>query len=154
MTQVLGLDCKAYYNDVDAGGSGTIASPNWLELDVIKDVTLNLAMAEADVTTRAAGGIEIMEPSLLQISVSAMLKWLNNDTQCTLLWDAFFARTALDLMILTGESTDTNAVGVRGDFKVLGFPRKEELATAVEIDLTLKPSRSIRANYVAKAAGA
>ena len=151
LTQVIGLDCKLYYNDLLTGGAGTIGVPVWVELDVIKDATLNLGYNETDLTTRASGGIQIDEPTLLQVSVDGLLQWLNDDaTQCEALWDAFWNKTMIDLLVMTGASGDATAVGVRGDFKITQFPQKQELAESVKHDITLKPGRSLRSNYVAR----
>lgn len=153
--QVLGFECRLFFNDVDANpaGSGTIGTPVWSHIDLVQDATLNLAFSEANVTNRAAGGVEIMEPSLLQISIDATIEWINGNALCLLLWDKAFARQPLDLMALTGGNDNADAKGVRGDFKIFGMPRKEELAEATTLDLTFKPCRSLRSNYVQKASG-
>lgn len=151
---VLGADCKLYINDVDlSGGSGTIALPNWIEMDFVRDVELVLGFSEADVTTRAAGGIEIVEPALQQVSITALIKWLNGNTTLEQIYDLMNGRSAMDLWCLTGARTNADARGVRGDFKITGAPMPQNLAESVELNVTLKPCRSTRENYVASADG-
>jgi hypothetical protein len=69
------------------------------------------------------------------------------------LLEAFLARRALDLLILTGERTNPDAKGVRGDFKLFKFPSKQDLKESVKNEIAFKPSRSVRSNYVASATG-
>lgn len=152
---VLGLDCKLYVNDED--GSGTIATPVWLDMaDVLKNGQLNLKMGEADVTTRGAGGIEQYEPVLNGVEFTGELIWRNDNDNCNLLWTKYNARAAIDCLILTGASNNADARGVRGDMKIFGFGRKEDLTDTVRIDITLKPCLSLgtRDNAVAAATGA
>lgn len=153
--RILGLDCKIYYNDLNQvpAGSGTIATPVWVHLDLIKDATLQIQFDEADDTTRGSGGIKTAAPSLLAVSAECSLIWRNGNVHCKTLFDNAAARTPMDLLILTGANTDPDAVGYRGDFAVFGFTRKEELANVVMIDLKFIPVLSDRANQVAKAAG-
>jgi hypothetical protein len=151
LTQVLGLDCKLYFNDILTGGAGTISVPVWVELDIIKDATLNIGYAEADTSNRGSGGIETAEPTLLQVSVEGNLQWLNDDaTGGQAIWDALWNREAIDLLCVTGADDDAIAVGVRGDFKVFQFPQKQELADIVRHDVTLKPVKSVRDNNLAR----
>ena len=153
---VYGFQCKVYYNNESAlglSGTGTVEAPDWEELDVITDATLDLSMSEADASTRAAGGFELMEPVLLQAGLSGSLIWINGNPQCTMLLNRFLARGVIDLLILSGSNLDDDAKGVRGDFKIMSFPQKQELKELVRNDITLKPCRSLRDNYIAAATG-
>ena len=50
MTIKLGMEAKLYRN------TGTYATPTWVEMLNVKDLTLNLEASEADVTTRGNAG--------------------------------------------------------------------------------------------------
>ena len=52
MAHVLSENAKLYYN------SGSYASPTWVEICNVKDVTLSLEKDEVDVTTRCSGGLK------------------------------------------------------------------------------------------------
>lgn len=155
---VYGFQCKVFFNNesvlgLSPAGTGTVAAPVWVELDVITDATLDLSMGEADASNRAAGGFELKEPILLTASLAATLIWLNDSQQCLMLLNALLARRTIDLLVLTGARTNPDAKGVRGDFKLFKFPQKQELKELVRNDITLMPSRSLRNNYVASATG-
>lgn len=155
--QVFGFQCKVYINDITGdggGGSGSVATPSWRELNVISDATLDLSFTESDASIRAAGGFELMEPGLLQMALNSQMEWINDNSLCEWLYAAFFARTALDLLILTGARTNPDARGVRGDFKLFKFPSKQDLKESVKNEIVFKPSRSIRSNFPATAVGA
>jgi len=47
----LGLDARLYRN------TGSYASPTWNFVQNVKDLTLNLEVGEADVSTRGTGGL-------------------------------------------------------------------------------------------------
>lgn len=153
---VFGFQCKVYINDITGdggGGSGTVGAPSWRELNVIQDATLNLSFSESDASIRAAGGFELMEPGLLQVALEGGIEWINDNAICEWLLTAFFARRALDLLILTGERTNPDARGVRGDFKLFKFPSKQDLKESVKNEIGFKPSRSVRNNFVTSATG-
>jgi hypothetical protein len=154
--QVFGFQCKVYINDITGdggGGSGSIGTPSWRELNVISDATLDMSFTESDASIRAAAGFELMEPGLLQLSLNSQMEWINDNPLCEWLLTAFFARRALDLLILTGERTNPDAKGVRGDFKLFKFPSKQDLKESVKNEISFKPSRSIRSNFPATASG-
>lgn len=154
--QVFGFQCKVYINDITGdggGGSGTVATPSWRELNVISDATLDLSFSESDASIRAAGGFELMEPGLLQMALNSQIEWINDNALCEWLLGAFFARRALDLLVLTGERTNPDAKGVRGDMKLFKFPSKQDLKESVKNEIVFKPSRSIRNNFVTAASG-
>ena len=154
--QVFGFQCKVYVNDIPGdggGGAGSIATPAWRELNVIADATLDLSLTESDASIRAAGGFELMEPGLLQMALNSNMEWINGNALCNWLLTAFFARRALDLLILTGDKINPDAKGVRGDFKLFKFPSKQDLKESVKSEVVFKPCRSIRSNFVQSATG-
>lgn len=148
---ILGLDCKLYYNDVDMGGSGTIATPNWIEIESVEDVRIAAEFDESDQTVRGASGFEIVEPSIQKVTIEANIKWMNGDTTgAEVLRTAFFARSALDILIATGDHNNADARGYRGDFKVVAFPMDQPLRDGVVVAVKLRPCRSTRSNFIAK----
>jgi hypothetical protein len=150
-TTVFGFQCKGYRDSAD-----NPASPTWVELGEIADLTVNVGFSESDASIRGAGGLELTEPGLLQLEVTGKMEWRNNNTNCNALYTAFLARTAINMWFLTGARTDTNARGFKGDFKITKFPINQELKELTSIDIAFKPCRSSRAtpNYVASASGA
>lgn len=129
--KVIGFECVLYRK----------VGATWVEVEQIKNATLNIGFAEGEATTRGSNGVEEMEPTLMQISIEGALLWLNDNVECLLLFDACFDRSEIELMALTGANTNPNAKGVTGKFKLSKFPRKEDLDKLVEHDITFKPCR-------------
>ena len=73
----LGLNAKLYRN------TGSYASPTWDEIGNVKDVTLNLESAEADVTVRANNGWRATVPTLKEASVEFEMVWDTEDDDFT-----------------------------------------------------------------------
>jgi hypothetical protein len=155
MTVVHGWQCKGY-RDSASSGAGNPASPTWTELGELSDVKIDATQSEADASVREAGGIELTEPSMLQVNITGTLQWRANNANCLALLTAFQTRAAVNMMFLTGASNDANAKGYKGDFKVFGFPIDQPLKDLVKIELTFKPCVSTRGtpNYVQTATGA
>ena len=74
----LGYQAKAYINTATSG------TPTWTEVDIIRNVTLNLEKGEADVTTRGAQGWKEVLPTLKEASIDTELVW---DTTQTIVLD-------------------------------------------------------------------
>ena len=70
MSEVIGLEAKLYYD-----ASGMSETPTWTELTNVKDVTLNLEKADADVTTRASGGWRLRRGTLKDARVEWEMQW-------------------------------------------------------------------------------
>jgi hypothetical protein len=154
MSVVHGWQSKGY-RDSASSGAGNPASPTWSELGELSDVKIDASQSEADASVREAGGIELTEPSMLQVTVTATLQWRANNANCLALLTAFQNRVAINMMFLTGASNDANARGYKGDFKVFGFPIDQPLKDLVKIELTFRPCVSTRSptNYVQAASG-
>jgi len=69
MATRLGMDAKLYRN------TGDYATPTWVEVSNVKDVTLNLEKGEADVTTRANAGWRATVGTLKDASIEFQMVW-------------------------------------------------------------------------------
>jgi hypothetical protein len=58
MSRVLGMNAKLYraVDLLEDASSGDVSGADWIEIENVRDVTLNLETGEADVTTRANSG--------------------------------------------------------------------------------------------------
>ena len=93
----LGMEAKLYRND------GTYASPTWVELLNVKDLTLNLEAGEADVTTRGNAGWRATIASLKDGSIEFDMLWDTADTNFTALKDAFFSGGTVEFAVMDGD---------------------------------------------------
>ena len=129
----LGLDAKLYY-----GVKGSTAST---VMDNVKDVTLGLTQAEADVTTRGANGWRLTVGTLKEGTVDFQMVQDTADAGFNAIKDAFFDNDAIALLVLDG----TNGSGLDADFSVTSFTRNEALEDALTVDVSVKPTYSTRA---------
>jgi hypothetical protein len=136
MATKLGLSARLYYN------SNTYASPTWVLVSRIKDVTLNSEVGEADVSTRAGGGYREVVPTLLDANVSfSMLQAPSGtDTVFEAFRSAHHNRTPIEVLVLDGDRTTTGSQGLRATMTVSSFTRNENLEEAIMYDVTIRPT--------------
>ena len=137
----LGMDCKLYYGDALLDGDAeTPATVTWIEIDNVKDVTLNLETGEADITTRANGGFRATAATLKSGQVEFQMLWKPGDAAFDALQAAWSGRAEIALACLDGADDEAGSQGLASNFTVTNFSRSEPLEEAVTVSVTLKPS--------------
>jgi len=131
----LGIDAKLYFCAAGIGGT-----PTWTEINNVKNVTLDLKRAEADVTTRASGGWKATAPAMRQCTCEFEMVWNPSDSGFTAVKSAFLAGTLLEVAVLTGAKDAVGSQGPKGSFCITKFDRKESLEEAVTVAVTAKLS--------------
>ncbi len=132
----LGMEAKLYRND------GTYASPTWVELLNVKDLTLNLEAGEADVTTRGNAGWRATIASLKDGSIEFDMVWDTTDANFTAIRTAFFAGTNVEFAVMDGDIETTGSQGLRAEMAITGFSRSEALEEAMMVNVNAKPTYS------------
>ena len=132
MSVRLGLDARLYY-----GPAGSAATT---ELTNVKDLTLNLEKAEADVTTRANQGWRATVGTLKDASIEFQMVWDTADAGFSAIRQAFLADTPMDFRVLSGASSDPQSEGLLATCEVFSFTRNEALEEAITVDVTIKPT--------------
>ncbi len=133
----LGLDAKLYRN------TGTIGSSLWSVIDNVRDVTLNLETGEADVTTRGNAGWRATIGTLKDASIEFEMVWDTEDFNFTVLKDAFFNGTPIELLIADGDMSEAGAQGLRAVCRIINFTRSEALEEAITVSVTAKPTYTL-----------
>ena len=136
MSHVLSENAKLYYN------AGTYASPTWTVINNIKDVTLNLDKDEVDVTTRGSGGFKEYVDGLIDATVDFGMLWDTTDAAFTAFQTAFFAKTAVEVLVLSGVYTAGAHQGLRATCMVKSFSRGETLGEALTVDVSIRPVKN------------
>ena len=134
----LGLECKLYRDD-----SGT-----WNEIGNVRDLTINMEMGVADVTTRGGNGWRQNVATLRDGTITFQMVYDTADADFTALQTAFLATTAsgreIKIAALDGAipttSGDPSAQGLVAFMNVTNFSMPENLEEAVMVDVTLQPS--------------
>ncbi len=135
----LGMQKKLYRN------SGTFATPVWEEVTNVTDLTFNLSLDEADITTRANNGWKASIGTLNDGSIDFDMIADRADPEFQAVEDAFINRTAVEYAVMEGDITVSGTQGWRLTVAVINFTRNEPLAEAVTVNVTLKPTLSANA---------
>lgn len=136
MAHVLAEDAKLYYN------TGSYATPTWTEITNVKDLTLNLDKDEIDVTTRGSGGYKEFADGLIDASIDFSTVWDTSDTPFTAMRTAFFAKTAIEFLVLDGSSATSGNQGLRATCMIKTFTRNETLGDALMVDVSVRPVKN------------
>lgn len=139
MATRLGMDAKLYRN------TGDYATPVWVEVSNVKDVTLNLEKGEADVTTRANQGWRATVGTLKDASIEFQMVWDTVDAGFDAIRQAFFNNTPLEFAVMDGDITDPASEGLRATFDIFNFTRNEALEEAILVDVSIKPTYAANA---------
>jgi len=134
MSFKLGIDAKLYRN------TGSHAAPSWNEVSNVRDVTLNLEAAEADVTTRANAGWRATVASLRDASVEFEMVWDTADEDFNAFRDAYLNGTTIEVAVLDGDLETSGTQGLRATVAVMSFSRSEPLEEGVTLSVTIKPT--------------
>ena len=130
----LGMEARLYRN------SASYATPTWVEVTNVKDVTLNMEKGEADVTTRANNGWRATVGTLKDASVEFQMVWDTADAGFTEIQQAFFGNTPIEFAIMSGDITDPESEGLRATCDIFSFTRNEALEEAIMVDVSIKPT--------------
>lgn len=127
----LGHKAKLYY-----AVGGQMGSFN--ELTNVSDVTVNTTKELADATTRANQGWKAQVPTLRDLSIDFSMVWDENDAGFQAIRDAFLANAGDEEALLGIKAlVSETGGGIKGDFAVSSFVRREALADVVRVDVTV-----------------
>ena len=135
----IGVNCNLFYF------AGLLTgTPTWVEGTSARDVTLNAASTEADVTTRAGGGFKLTAQALYDYSIDTEILYDKADAFFVALRNAFTGRTSIAIKCLDG-GTSTTGQGLVADMAVVSFVFNEPMDGPVTVSVTLKPTESATA---------
>ena len=145
MSCKLGIKAKLYYND------GTYESPDWVELSLVSDLTVNPTWDESEANDRSSR-IKRSAKTLLGLEISGMLKKKPLDDGYELMMNAMVGDDVLDLLILDGQNDTEGVRGWRCDFQVFSASEDQGLSTVIYEAFTLKPTCSDHTPYAVRVA--
>lgn len=131
----IGLDCILAYDA--AGESAVYASPTWVTLAYVKDLTLPISKATADVTTRAANGWRQRAGTLKEGSLQFGYKHVPGDTGFDELWESFINNTRILMFVADGPVATAGTEGLIAWFEVTKMDIAQELEGAQMYDVEL-----------------
>ena len=127
MAIVLGLDCKLF-----RGAAG--ATANTL-MSNVKDVTMNLTKATADITTRKANGWRVQVGTLKEASLEFEMLYDPEDADCQAIMNAYLNNTPLAFFVSDGEGN-----GLDADFSINDCNQGQALEEGVTFSVTATPT--------------
>jgi predicted secreted protein len=134
----LGLEAKLYRN------AGTYEAPELVEVDNVKDLTLNLEKNTADVTTRGSGGWRQMVAVLRDGTIDFGMLYKPSDANFQAIRDAFLADDlddqSIEFFVMSTDVDDADSEGLRATFMVEKFTANQPLEEAQMFDVTIRPT--------------
>lgn len=126
MAIALGLDAKLYVEGV--------------EVSNVRDLTLNLEKATADVSTRGSGGWRATVGTLKDATIEFEMVWDTEDTNFAAIKDAFLDNTSIHVSVEDGGVAYGGGSGFQATCMVTNFSRNEALEEALTVNVTLQPT--------------
>lgn len=133
MSDIVGRDCKAYYDASGVGGS------SWAEITKARDITLNMENVEAEVRDRSSAYSRVLT-ALKDVSIEFSITYDQDNAAYEALRDAWETGSDIGIAIMDEAIATVGAEGFQADCKVLNFTRNEGLEDSVSVDVTLRPS--------------
>lgn len=135
MAASVGLDVITYLAD-------SVTTPVYDNpVGVIKDESVGLQRALADVTDRRANGFRLQKPTLIDGTVTITMIYDPADADFAEFQAAFFNRTQVVLFLADGDATATGTwYGLLAAFEVSNFGQTRNLEDAVVVDVELVPN--------------
>lgn len=139
MSVKIGLNAKLYRN------TGNYDSPTWNEVKKVKDLTLTGEVNLSDVSSRASGGSREYAATLNDFGIDFGL--VSDDVtehveDRDAIREAFFAKTAIELLALDGDIETAGSEGLRVTCICSQFTRNENLEEGIMYEVGFKPTPS------------
>lgn len=131
MASTIGHQCVLYFN------AGSQLSPSWQELDTVRDVNLTLSSNEVDDTSRTTNGWRSKLAGLREWGADFEMIYDSANTGWQKVREAYFAGTAIEVLVLDGSILVDGQQGVRGTVFVTEFSRAEPLEDVVSNSTTM-----------------
>lgn len=128
----IGIKAKLYYN------TATFGSPTWVHVTLVRDWTMNQKPNMAEVLDRSTKAMRKV-PTTYDISCSGSLRTVADSTIYLAFRTAFLAGSVIDIMCLTGLSTNNGEIGWRYEATVEDMTRDEGAANVMYDSLILSP---------------
>lgn len=130
----IGLTCKLYRN------SNTYEAPTWVEIDIVRDATLNVSKREWDASFRGGGRWAAFIATLKDASIDFEVLRQTQDTNWRALRNAWVDDTPTEFLMMDGDRTVAGNEGIRATFMLFDFNQAQPLAEGLVDKFTMKPT--------------
>jgi len=131
MASKVGYEGVVYYN------TGTEVSPVWVEIDTVRDVTLNLTRNEIDDTSRTTNGWRSRLGGLSEWGADFEMIYNTANVSWQKVRESYFDNTVIEVLILDGDITVDDKEGLRGNVFVTEMSREEPLEDVMSNSTTM-----------------
>ena len=135
----LGRNAKAYRSATLLTGDIT-GDETWIELDAIRNVTVDEGSTMADNTFRDSNGFELSVQALKQAPVSFEIRVEVDDADYQAIRDAYQDGTQIAMLFATGDIESPPQEAVAGNYSVESFGRDEANDNIIVRSVTVQPS--------------
>lgn len=129
-----GITSRLYVN------AGSYASPDWEEVALAADVTLNLDKTMANATTRGGGGWKNEVGVLKGASVEFDALWKNGDVALDDLLDSYINGTAIEIAIADGPIATAGTEYWRMTCEVSAWNKSDPIEDLQKVSITAVPT--------------
>lgn len=128
-TIYLGKDARIYQGIADAVLSALV------EMNKVKDVTVNMEDNVVDATTRASGRFKSQAPTFGELSIEWDMPWNPDDPSFVAIKAAYLNKTQIELAALDKAKIIAGAQGPKGTFYITSFSRSEPLEEGITVSV-------------------
>lgn len=132
----IGANARVYYN------TGTFASPTWVEIETIRDLTRTSEWETTDATCRKHRRKKVNAKTLVSHSFEGELTCMVDDAAYLALEAAFDADDAMELLVLNGAKETNGVRGIRGAFHVTKLDEAQPLNGHITTPIQFQPADS------------
>ena len=132
----LGKNAKMYRN------TAVYATPTWVEVKNVMDLTYSRDKSEAEASTRGYGGYRARKGALKDLSLDFDMAYDEVDPDVVAIEDSYDNDTILDVLVLSGPLNVSGSRGIRADVECFKFEKSEDLEDIQKVSVALKPAYS------------
>lgn len=145
---------KLYYSPAEVMATSETPTDisDWTLVNLVRDVTLDNAKDEIDVTSRDSNGIEEMIDGIRKHGISFEILWDETDTTFQKLLDAYNGNSQVCMAAMDGPIATTGSEGFAANMGVFNFTRNEPVTGPMTATVSVKPTYPHLAQWYVKAA--
>lgn len=128
-----GFDGKIYYN------TGTDATPTWVEITPVRDVSTSASAGQATVSDRRSK-FEMTCPGLLSLETTVNATYVPGNTALAALRTHFLNRTSVQIAVMDGPIATSGSEGFKYYAHVFSNDFEQPLSDGMTVSLTFRPT--------------
>lgn len=141
MAVLLGINARLYYTTSQTPDDPLVAASAMTEVTNATDLTLDLSLAEADISVRGTSGFRAKVGTLAEGTIDFDMIWDDADTVFDDFITAWNNRSVLTIAALD-KAKAIGAQGLYAPMAVIGFSKSEALEDAQKVSVSLAVTKA------------